>query len=59
MVLPERTLDDEIFAVFESACRDGNFDVAEHLLRALEEIARQQNGMQQLDCAYLVLARCR
>ncbi|RQY93810.1 hypothetical protein DF016_10730 [Burkholderia stagnalis] len=53
---PERTLDDEIFAVFERACREGNFAVAEHLLRALEELAHQQNRRQQLDRAYGVLA---
>lgn len=51
----EYTLHDEIFAVFERACREGNFDVAEDLLRALEATARQRKDEQELDRAYLVL----
>lgn len=56
MALPKRLLQDEIFAAFERACREGDVDVAEHLLRALETIGRRQRGKQQLDRAYLTLA---
>lgn len=52
----EYTLHDEIFAVFERTCREGDFDVAEYLLRALEAVARRQRGEQELDSAYLTLA---
>ncbi|WP_230960682.1 hypothetical protein [Burkholderia stagnalis] len=50
------TLEDEILAVFERACCEGDFEVAEHLLRALEAIAFRQRDEQQLDCAYFTLA---
>ncbi|KWF26780.1 hypothetical protein WL88_10745 [Burkholderia diffusa] len=56
MALPIRSLQDEIFEVFERACREGDVDVAEHLLRALETMGRRQLGKKQLDRAYLTLA---
>lgn len=51
----EYTLHDEIVAAFERACREGDFDVAEYLLRALEAVARRQRGEQELERAYLAL----
>ncbi|ONC62769.1 hypothetical protein AQ920_18725 [Burkholderia pseudomallei] len=59
MNLPKRTLHDEIFAVFERACREGDLVVAEHLLRTLEADARQHQSVQNLDRAYLLLTRLR
>ncbi|MGH8788521.1 MAG: hypothetical protein ACREYA_26025 [Cupriavidus necator] len=50
------TLHEEVFAVFERACREGDFELAEHILLALETIARRQNDDRQLDRAYLLLA---
>ncbi|MFS8980111.1 hypothetical protein PO002_37610 [Cupriavidus necator] len=47
---------DEVFAVFERACREGDFELAEHLLLALEAMARRQEADRQLDRAYLLLA---
>lgn len=51
-----RTLYEEIFAVFERACREGDFELADHILLALETIARRQKDNQRLDRAYLLLA---
>ncbi|QRQ85874.1 hypothetical protein [Cupriavidus oxalaticus] len=51
-----RTLHEAVFAVFERACREGNFELAEHLLRALEAMARREEAERQLDRAYLLLA---
>ncbi|MDW3686541.1 hypothetical protein RA280_33335 [Cupriavidus sp. CV2] len=47
---------EEVFAVFERACREKDFALADHLLAALETIARRQTDERQLDLAYLVLA---
>ncbi|KVK80935.1 hypothetical protein WS90_16820 [Burkholderia cepacia] len=55
----EYPLQDEIFAVFERACREGNFDVAEYLLCALEAVACQKRDEQKLDRAYLALVNTR
>ena len=56
-------LDDKIFAAFRQACREGELDVAEHLMRALETLAESVDGGSPhasadscLDRAYLVVA---
>jgi hypothetical protein len=50
-------LEDEVFAVFERACREQEFEVAEHLLQALETIAEGPSDEDRLEEAYLQLVR--
>ncbi|MFM0755142.1 hypothetical protein [Paraburkholderia strydomiana] len=48
---------DEVFAAFARACKEEEFELAEHLLCAIEVIARQQDDCEQLDAAYALLAQ--
>ncbi|HGL6719977.1 hypothetical protein NTJ56_13885 [Burkholderia contaminans] len=49
---------DDLLRVFARTCEEGEFDVAEHLLRAIEAVtARQQHDAAQLDAAYVLLAK--
>ncbi|WP_250436225.1 hypothetical protein [Caballeronia sp. ATUFL_F2_KS9A] len=48
---------DEVFAAFARACEEEEFELVEHLLRAIEVIARQQDDYEQLDAAYALLAQ--
>jgi hypothetical protein len=50
-------LEDDVFAVFERACREQEFEVAEHLLQALETIAEDSGDEDRLEEAYLRLVR--
>jgi len=59
MSIVKRTLDEDVFAAFERSCRAGEFEVAEHLLTALEAIARIRASDEQLAIAYLVFANAR
>lgn len=52
-----RSLHDEVFAAFARACEEEEFELAEHLLRAIEVIARQQDDYEQFDAAYALLAQ--
>jgi hypothetical protein len=52
-----RSLHDDVFASFVRACEEEEFDLAEHLLRALEFIARVKHNSEQLDAAYALLAQ--
>lgn len=51
-----RTLDDDVLAVFERACREQDWQVAEHLLQALETLARRNDSEARLHCVYVELA---
>ncbi|WP_166656284.1 hypothetical protein [Paraburkholderia sp. BL10I2N1] len=42
---------------FARACKEEEFELAEHLLRAIEVVARKQNDCEQLDAAYMILAQ--
>ena len=53
----KRSLHDDVFAAFARACREEEFELAEHLLRAIEVIARLQDDSEQLDAAYALLAQ--
>lgn len=53
----KRSLDDDVSAAFERACRERDFAVAEHLLRALEAIADRNGDDAPLQRAYLEFAR--
>lgn len=52
----EGSLQKELLMVFERACREQDFAVADHLLAALETIARRQDDEEQLVPAYLIFA---
>lgn len=50
---PEETLGDDVLAAFERACREGNLQVAEHLLQALEAMAGDMDDDDLVERAYL------
>ncbi len=50
-------LDDDVLAVFERACQEKDWPVAEHLLRALETLARREGADDHVESAYLELVR--
>ena len=51
------TLQHELENALARACSERDLGVAEHLLRALEEIASRTKNDEVLDATYLVLAR--
>jgi hypothetical protein len=53
----QQSLDEDVLAVFQRACREGNLAVAEHLLRALETIAGQDEAQEYARRAYTELIR--
>lgn len=53
------TLCDDVQMAYERACIEQDFEVAEHLLRALEAIAHREMNQQSLDRAYYVLTHAR
>lgn len=56
MTQKRSTLETDIRVAFERACREGDYLVAEHLLQALESIAKREGNPQQLENAYLQFA---
>jgi len=52
----EETLIDDVLAAFERACREGNLQVAEHLLQALEAMAGDMDDDERVERAYLQVA---
>lgn len=57
MTAKGKTLGDDVLAAFERACREGDLQVAEHLLQALETLARRDKAKENMEHAYLELAR--
>jgi len=51
------TLDDDVLTVFERACQEKDWAVAEHLLRALEALSRREGVDDHVESAYLELVR--
>ena len=49
------SLEEEVFAVYERACREQDLEVAEHLLQTLEAMAKRSGSKEQLEKAYLRL----
>lgn len=47
------TLSDDVLAAFERACLEEDLEVAEHLLQALELLARRDNEVDNMQHAYL------
>lgn len=53
----DNLLRDDLLAVFERACREDDFEVAEYLLQALEAIARRDDAGETMQHVYIDLAR--
>ena len=53
----KNTLEKAVLQVFEAACQQQDFEVAEHLLRALEVIAHREGERNCLEPAMLTLTR--
>jgi hypothetical protein len=51
------SLADDVLAAFKRACLEQNYAIAEHILQALEVIARRSDCPEPLNDAYLELAR--
>lgn len=51
------SLNDDVLAAFERACREDDLAVAEHLLQALETMARRDDDEAGLCEAYLSFGR--
>ncbi|MDF3885089.1 hypothetical protein [Cupriavidus basilensis] len=51
-----RSLFEDVFAVFERACHEKEFELADDILLAIENLARRRKDVQQIDLAYLLLA---
>lgn len=54
---PKCSLEDDVSPAFKRACREDDLAVAEHLLRALEVIARRGDAQDRLARAFLLLAQ--
>lgn len=52
----DKTLGEELFAVFARACQERDFELADYLLRGLEALARRENNPSYLDCAYVLFS---
>lgn len=46
--LPPSRLEDDLAALFERACRERELEIAEHLLRALEALARRDGEQERV-----------
>lgn len=53
----QQSLEEEVLAVFQRACREGNLAVAEHLLRALETLVEQDEAQGRAGRAYAKIFR--
>lgn len=56
MDINHTSLGDVILAVFKRACDEGDLQVAEHLLRALEKMADRTEDEERVERAYLQIA---
>jgi len=54
MYKDNRTLRDEVFTLFERACQERDYLLAEYLLQALEVMVLRDGDAQQVEHAYLV-----
>jgi hypothetical protein len=51
------SLEDDVIAIFESACREQDLVAAKHLLQTLEAMAHRSGNEERLEDAYLHLAQ--
>jgi hypothetical protein len=56
MTKRKRSLEEDVHAAFERACREQDFELAEHLLQALEIFARRYGNDDKLKLIYLSIA---
>jgi hypothetical protein len=49
------TLNDDLLTVFDRACQESDWEVAEHLLRALETLSRRDGCDEHVESEYLEL----
>jgi hypothetical protein len=52
-----KSLEEEVIAVFERACREQDLVAAEHLLKTLEAMAHRSGNEERVEDAYLHLAQ--
>lgn len=52
-----KSLTDDVLAVFERACHEEDWQVAQHLLEALETIAQREDAEDELEHVYAQLAQ--
>jgi hypothetical protein len=52
-----KSLTDDVLTVFERACHEEDWHVAQHLLEALETIAQRDHAEDELDQLYTLLAK--
>lgn len=50
-------LGDDVLRVFERACQEKDWQVAEHLLRAVETLSLREGSDDHVESAYLELVR--
>ncbi|MEA2118773.1 hypothetical protein [Halovibrio sp. HP20-50] len=55
--MKKTSLYEEVFATYERACRDEDFEVADHLFQTLEAIAQREGEEAWLQRAYAVFIR--
>jgi hypothetical protein len=51
------SLGDDVFAAFERACKEGDLQIAEHLLQALETLDRRERAEGRMKRVYSDLIR--
>lgn len=51
------SLEEEVLAAFDRACREQDLEVAEHLLQTLEVMAHRSGNEEWLDDVYLRLGK--
>lgn len=51
------TLSDDLLTVFDRACREQDWEVAEHVFRALELLSLREGSDDKVESAYLELVR--
>jgi hypothetical protein len=52
-----KSLTEDVLVVFERACQEEDWQVAQHLLEAIETIARREDAEEDLDHVYAQLAQ--
>ncbi|MBO6727624.1 MAG: hypothetical protein JJ911_18350 [Rhizobiaceae bacterium] len=56
MTFGDEKFGEKVFEIFRSACRNQHFEVAEHLLRALEQIDRERGDHKLRDKALKLIS---
>ncbi len=51
------TLGDDLLTVFDRACHEQDWEIAEHIFRALELLSLREGSEEKVESAYLELVR--